>query len=155
MLSEIIRFIKALNPGADAFAGTKNTDIVNMGFAEKMTWLVYTDGGTTGKTTITVEACDDVTPSNTSAVAFRYRKSTAGVTDAVGALTAATTAGFDTTPAETNIYEIEVSASALPVGYPFVRLHMVEAADDPVNGCVIGMASGLRYGGLNAPGILS
>ena len=47
----------------------------------------------TGTSTITIEACDDVSASNVSAIPFKYQKQT-GSDDTYGALTSATTAGF-------------------------------------------------------------
>ena len=83
--------VKGLDPVADAFAGTKYTDVVDFKNHNIVEFYIYKGVGTTGTSTVTVEACDDTTPSNTTAVTFRYQAITSG--DTHGALTAATTAG--------------------------------------------------------------
>ncbi len=155
MLSENVKLIKGLAPAADRFNTSPSTDVVSLANAEKATFILYHDGGTTGKGTLTVEACDDVTPSNTTAVAFRYRRVTTGASDEIGAISTATTAGIDTVPGETTLIEIEVKADELPAGKPFVRLKCTEAVNDPVNGAVLIILSGLRYGGASQPTALA
>ena len=121
---------------ADAFAGTKYTDVVDFKNHNIVEFYIYKGVGTTGTSTVTVEACDDTTPSNTTAVTFRYQAITSG--DTHGALTAATTAGFTTTAGSSQIYKIIVENQALAsTGYGYVRLKMVEVANDPVLGGVL------------------
>ena len=128
--------VKGLDPVADAFAGTKYTDIISMKNHNLAQFVIYKGVGTTGTSTITVEACDDISASNTTAVTFRYQAITSG--DTHGALTAATTAGFTTTAGSSQLYKIVVENQALAsTGYEYVRLKMVEVADDPVLGGVL------------------
>ena len=123
-------------PVADAFAGTTYTDIVNMEEHDTVTFVIFKGAGDTGTSTITVQACDDTTPSNTSAVAFRYRLTTGGSNP--GAITTATTSGFATTAGASQLYEIEVRAEdLLSSGYSYVRLKAAEATDDAVLGGVL------------------
>ncbi len=120
---------------ADAFAGTVYSDIVKMEEFNKVVFLRFSGVGTTGTSTITVQACDNVTPDNRSAVAFHYRR--ISVADTHAAITAATTAGFATTAGSNEMYLIEVDADALAAdgnGYEYVQLKCVEVADDPVLG---------------------
>lgn len=152
MLSENLKFVAGLAPAADRWNTGPSTDIVSLESASEVTFLVYQSGGTTGCAAVTVDACDDFTPSNTTAIAFRYRK-IAGSTssDSAGAVTAATASGFVTTAAEAALYEIHVRASELPAGKPNVRLTCTESVNDPVNGSVVIILDGLRYGGLTQP----
>lgn len=138
--------ITGLAPVADAFAGTVYSDIVDAGDAQKITFLRYHGVGATGTSTITVEACDDTSGSNTSAVAFRYRRvADTSSSDVPGALTAATSAGFATTAGSNQIYIIEVDAAVLAAsGYRYVRLKNVEVVDSPVLGGILVVLSGLR-----------
>lgn len=136
--------VKGLDPVADAFSGTVYTDIINMKNFEHIQFLIYKGVGTTGTSTITVEACDDVSASNVSAVVFKYQACTTG--DTFGALTAATTAGFTTTAGSSQMYKVEVDAEALAAsGYGYVRLKAVEVANDPVLGGVIAILSEGKY----------
>lgn len=153
-LIQTCKFVKGLAPAADRWNTNPATDIVSMADYDKLVFLVHQEGGTTGKATLTVEACSDVSASATSAIAFRYSVGAAGAGaagDLHGAITAATTAGFDTTPNGDRLYLVEVKAEDLPSGYPFVRLKCTEAANDPVNGCVDIILFGARYAGSSLP----
>lgn len=125
-----------INAVADAFSGTVATDVINMKNFGRVRFLVHWGVGATGTSTITVEACDNVTPSNTSAIPFRYRSIVGAA--APSAITLATTAGFTTTAGSNQIIEVEVDREELgPSGYGYIRLKAVEVADDPRLGGVI------------------
>ena len=147
---------KGLDPVADAHAGGVASDIVNMSAWGKCTYLVYrgvATGGTAAPT-YTVEACDDTTPSNTSAVAFHYRK--VDSTDIEGEITEATATGFQATAGSSKVDIIEVSASALAAsGYKYVRLAIAETVNDPVVSAVLILLSEPRHRGGIAPTVLT
>jgi hypothetical protein len=137
--------VKGLDPAADAFAGTVASDVVNMKGHGHVSFIVYKGVGTTGTSTITVEACSDVTPTTTSAIPFTYRAYTSN--DTPGALTAATASGFATTAGSSQVYVIEVDNKALAdSGYNYVRLKAVEVVDSPVIGAILIVLSQPRYG---------
>ena len=139
-----IHFVKGIDPVADAFASTVSSDIVNMGDYAGVTFVIYKGVGTTGTSTITVEASDDVSASNTTAIPFRYKAITTDDTE--GALTIAAAAGFATTAGSSEIYVIEVDSEELgDTGYQYVRLTAVEVANDPVLGGVLILMHGNRY----------
>lgn len=128
--------VHGIAPVADAFAGTVASDVFNMENYHGCTFYVYKGVGTTGTSTITVEACDYTTPSNTTAIPFRYRVNTSS--DTWGAVQTATTAGFATTAGSNHIYEIIVDGDELgDTGYGYVRLKAVEVVNDPVLGGVL------------------
>ena len=142
---ENLHFVSGLAPVADALAGTKYSDIFEVA-GQGAFWLIHKGVGTTGTSTITVEACDDVTPTNSTAVAFFYRTNTA--TDVWSDVTAATAAGFALTAGSAQMYQIWVPASELgEEGYAYARLKAVEVANDPVLAGIICGVYGLR----NAP----
>lgn len=155
MLSEYIKPLKALAPAADGLAGTKYTDVFSMKDYERITFYVYHDGGTTGKSTFTVQATPLATTSNPTAVVFKYRKMTDGVSDVLGAVTAAEATGIESTPAESTIIEIEVDARDLPEAKPFIHIKAVEGVDDPVNVCVMAFGHSARFKGQTMPSALS
>ena len=129
-------FEVGLNAVADAFAGTVNSDVVSMKNHNRVKFIAHWGVGTTGTVTFTVEACDDVTPSNTSAIPFVYRVTVGGA--APGTITAATSSGFTSTAGSNQIIEIEVPAENLNAsGYSYVRLHCVEVANDPLLGGIL------------------
>lgn len=135
-MNDYNKLVKGLDPVADAFSGTVYSDVVSMKNNNVIEFIIYKGVGTTGTSTITVEACDDTTPSNTSAVPFNYQAITSG--DTAGAYTAATTAGFTTTAGSSQLYSIKVNAEALNAsGYGYIRLKAVEVVDSPVLGGIL------------------
>jgi hypothetical protein len=145
LLIENLHLIKGLDPVADAFAGTARSGVVNRKEYGKIAFVIYKGVGATGTSTITVEGSDDNSPSNTTAVPFRYRTITS--TDVPGAVTAATTAGFATTAGSSQIYIIEVNAEDLIAsGYNYVSLKAVEVVNSPVLGGIAVICADPRYG---------
>ena len=143
LMMENLHFAKGIDPIADAFAGTVNSDVYSMRGHGRGLFVVYVGDGATGTSTLTVEACDDVTPSNTTAIGFWYREITS--TDVQGAITRAAAAGFVTTAGSSKIVLVEVDAKDLADdggGFGFVRLHAVESVNSPVLGGVMFIAGG-------------
>lgn len=128
--------VKGLDAVADAFAGTVYSDVVSMKNNNHCQFIIHKAVGATGTSTVTVEACDDFVPTTTEAITFRYQTIISG--DTAGAETKATVAGFTTTAGSSQLYKIEVDAEALAsLGYPSVRLKMVEVVNSPVLGGII------------------
>lgn len=135
--------VPVLYPVADGFAGTINTDIVEC-LGEGIVFEITKGVGLTGTSTITIDACDDITPTNTTAVAFMYRIST--TPDTWGAWTQALAAGFATTAGSNQMYQCYVDASELAAeGYGYARLTGVEVVDNPVLGGVTAYVVNTRY----------
>ena len=135
--------IPVLYPVADAFAGTVNTDVIEVQ-GEGVLFEITKGVGTTGTSTITVLSCDDTTPSNTTAVAFIYRIST--TPDTWGNWTAATTTGFTTTAGSNQMYQIYVDAQALAANNrAYAQLRAVEVVDAAVLGGVNAYIENTRY----------
>lgn len=136
LLMEELHFVKGLDPVADAFAATVNSDVVNMKNLHRVVFVVYAGVGATGTSTFTVEACDDVTPANTTAIPYTSREITTGDTE--GAITARAAAGHIPTAGSSKILLFEVREDALAAsGYGYVRLHAVESVDSPVLGSIL------------------
>lgn len=143
-----VHFVKGIDPIADAFDGTKYSDVVNMKGYSKCVFVVHIGVATggTATTVLTVLAGDDNAnpPSNSTAIPFRYKKVDA--TDVEGALTVATTSGFTTTAGSSHLYVIEVDAEEMgDTGYNYLCLKSVEAVNDPVVASVLIMLHGGRY----------
>lgn len=136
---QTMKFVKGLAPAADRWNTNPATDRVNMAEWDKAVFIVHQQGGTTGKATLTLRAHVANSGGTPEALAFSYRKGADGAGaggDAIGALTQATTAGFDTTPAEDALYFIEIRADQLPDGKKYIDLLCTEAVNDPINGVV-------------------
>lgn len=142
-VNQEIHWVKGIDPVADGFSGTVTTDVFEA-WGHEVVFIIYKGVGATGTSTVTVLACDDTTPTNTSAVAFRYRACTTG--DTWGAWTAAATTGFTTTAGSSQLYEIRVDPADLgATGYGYVQLQAVESVDNPVLGGILCGVAGLRY----------
>lgn len=127
---EKLHVVPLLYAAADSLADTVTTDIVNVK-GEGCLFVLTKAVGTTGTSTITVDACDTIGPVNTTAVAFVYRIST--TPDVWGAWTQATVTGFTTTAGSNQVYQMYIDASELAAeGYGYARLTLDEVADDPV-----------------------
>lgn len=137
------KLVNALSPVADAYAADPGGDVVSMENWNRFVAIIHEGVGTTGTVTVTVEACDDFTPSNVTAIAFRYKAVTSGDTE--GAYTTAAAAGFGTTAGSAHMYMIEIVSSELPAGKPNVRLKLDELVDDPVLAGVTYILSEPRY----------
>lgn len=149
---EKLKFAKGIDPVANGFAGTVRSDVYNLAQHGRILFVVYCGVGTTGTSTITVNACDDITPSNRTAIPFWYREILA--TDVDGAITLATTAGFTTTAGSSRIALVEADARLVGGasvngvnGCHFVELTMIESAASAVLGGVMAIFGGfpLRY----------
>lgn len=136
MNAETLHFVKGLDPVADAFSGTVYSDIVDFSQHQEMLFVVYKAAGATGTSALTVQACDDISASNSTAIPFWYRAITSG--DTHGTFTAATTTGFTTTAGASQLYVIGVTQEQMIAsGYKYLRLKAVEDANDPVLGGIL------------------
>lgn len=143
-LLDKLHWVSGVVPVADAFTGTVSTDIFEV-LGQGALFIRHDGAGATGTSTVTVEACDDITPSNSAAVAFMYRVCTTG--DTWGNWTQATSTGFATTAGANQMYQIYVDAAVLAEqGYGYVRAKFTELVDNPVTGGVLCAVVGLRYG---------
>lgn len=143
---------QALVPVADAYAGGVSTDIYAMRNFHAIAFVIQ-QGAIEGSNSnlVTLVSCDDTTPSNTSAVGFRYRVFT-NSTDTWAAEGTATSSGynFNSNNAVSNGIHIvyatcdEVRAGA---GYNFVRLTIAETADKTVTAGIVFYGLEGRYHG--------
>lgn len=157
MLSERIKFVKALAPAADRFDTNPTSAYINTKGCKRLTFLVIykTAGTNTGKATVTVKAASDSSGTGAATQPYTYRRNTTGASDVLAAPAAAAAAGVDTTVNEDAFMEIEVDVDSLPDGKPWVAIQLTEAVNDPVSGCVIAILDGNRFKGLTDMSALS
>lgn len=94
---------------------------------------------------ITIEECDDLTPTNDTAIAFDYYAETTAAGDTLGSRTSATTSGIDVSANDNITYVIEIDAAELTDGYP----NLILKWSDPggaTYGSAVAILSGARYG---------
>lgn len=153
LLMEDLQFVKVLDPVADAFDSTPVTEVINMKNAHRVLFVVHVGVGATGSSTFTVEACDDVVPTNTSAIPFYYREILSGDTE--GAITLKATTGVVDTVGSSKLILVEVREDALAAsGYGFVRLKAVESVNSPVLGGIIAILESKIPGALKPTAIV-
>ena len=134
-------------PIADVEEGNIGTvqpaDVVNCQ-GGGVSFIYITGANATGNSTLTILACDNVTPSNTTAVPFVYR--TCVATDIWSDWTAATAAGFNTGTVANSMYHLYVDGAELAEeGYGYVRCTSVEVTDAAVTGGIIAIVHNMRY----------
>jgi len=116
-----------------SITGATSTDVVGLKKYHAAKFLVPC-GTLAVNLTVTAGKCDDTTPSNSTAIAFRYRVSSAVGTDTMGAWAAAEDTGVVLTASTDNgkMLEILVESSELtPVSTserPYVRLTLTPAS---------------------------
>ncbi|MDP9192292.1 MAG: hypothetical protein M3P06_11395 [Acidobacteriota bacterium] len=145
MMQEL-RFAKGIDPVADAFEGTVTSDVYSLRGYKRILFVVYVGVGTTGTSTLTVEACDNVTPSTATAIPF-WSRTVAASTDVEGAITRRAAAGFATTAGSSKIVLCEADAAdCAALGFEFIRLKAVQVVDSAVLGGVMAILGGqIRY----------
>lgn len=132
ILTQYADIINVLVPASRAL--NTDTSVINLEGYAGCSFLVQKGAGAVGTATLTVNACDDVTPTNEAAIAFQYRRMVAATNaNAWGALSAATTAGFVTTAAANDMYEIIVDPCVVgaatvnsTTGHSFCQLNIVQ-----------------------------
>lgn len=127
----------------DIFNGDPATDVLSMENYEEIVFIIVKNAGATGTATITVESCDDTTPTTTTAVAFRYQVTTSGNT--IGATTKAAAAGFATTAGANQCYVISIKSDELSGSDKYVRLKATEVVDNPCDGAILAIGMYPRY----------
>lgn len=135
---ETSHFEMGLAPVADfAAADPVYSDVISLKNHAAARFVVVWGVGTTGTIKFTVEACDDTSASNVSAIDFWYRNTTAAGTPGTATYTAAAT-GFTNTAGSNQLVEIEINAEQLSAsGYGYVRLKMDEVTNDPILGGIL------------------
>jgi len=142
--TEHVHIIGGLAPDADRFDGTVRTDVFEVQGEGAWFLVWYGTNASSGASVMTIEACDDTTPSNTAAVAFMYRIST--TFDTWGAWTLATTTGITVGASADSMWEVFVPASEFASeGYAYCRAAFVESVNQVADGVVLAGVVNPRY----------
>ena len=144
-MKQINHIVNALPPVADAFSGTVYSDIINMKNYNHIQFIIQRGAASgAGTATITVEACDDVSASNVSAVPFVHQDCVSG--DTFGAITKVAATGFLAASGANGIFKIDVDTEALLAsGYSYIRLKSVEGVDFTYVGGIIAVLTEARF----------
>ena len=140
--------------GADAFAGSKTSDVVNLSLYGGMYGLIY-NVSTTGTMTITVEASSTAAAGAVTAIPFYISRTltSTNVTTAA-AYTAAT--GYTTEAGENATYIISVDTAAVQAaGYKFARIVTTEVVDAASTGYCVLLLPNPRYASGTLPAAIA
>ena len=107
-------------------------------------------GVTGAASTVTLEECDDFTPSNNTAIGFDYYAETTAGGDTLGTKLTATSAGFATSTNDGVFYVIEISAAELSAGYPNLRVVFSDPSASTLASVMV-VLSGARYQSASTP----
>src|SRR3990167_6285295 len=148
--------LQCFAPAADRFAGGISSDVFSLQNYRLATFFVLTGAIEDANISniVTVDACDDTTPTTTVAMAFSRRVHQWSTTDAAwGALASVAAAGYNfaTANAVANaVWMIEVTADeveAAAAGYEYVRLTIAETANKTITAGAFVILSEPRYPG--------
>lgn len=112
--------------------------------------IILSLGVTGAATTVTVEECDDFTPTNSTAIAFAYYAEVTAGGDVLEARAAATVAGVACSTNDGVFYVIEIDASQLTDGYPCLRVKLSDPSAATLASVQV-VLSGSRYAVENSP----
>jgi len=146
-----INIYNALVPASRAL--NTDSDVIDLANYQECSFFIVKGAGAVGTGTITVEACDDATPNNVTAIEFQYRRMVAATgPDAWGALATATAAGFATTAAANDMYEIVVDPAKVAaasvngaIGNRYVQLGIAQVDATVVLVGVVAVLGKPRY----------
>jgi hypothetical protein len=142
-----VHYVNAKPPVADAFddsGGAVVSDVINVSGCNGVEFLLYRGVGATGTALITILSCDDVTPTNSTAVAFWYKQVTSDPGDT--AWTLATTAGFTTAAGSNAMFRCWVPADLIGQhGRNYAQLSLTEPTDSPVLGGILAILHGPKF----------
>lgn len=114
--------------------------------------IIVTAGSTNADAgNITIEECDDFTPTNDTAIDFYYYEETTAGGDTLSERKKAEAAtGIDVSGNDNITYVIEIDASQLSEGYPNLVLKWSDPGGATL-GSAVAILSGARYQGADTP----
>jgi len=143
-LLDNLHFIGGLAPDADRFGSDDATDIFELQGDGAAFLVWYGTNASSGASTLQVEACDGVSATNSTAVAFYYKSST--TFDTWGNWAAATTSGITVGGSADSAWWIYVPAAELASeGYGYVRVNTTESTNQEADGVVAAFVVNPRY----------
>ena len=148
VLSELGKVVAGVAP-VDIGGVAKTSDYWSMENYSHVSIIVYM-GAVTNSATIILYESDDADGTHKTAIAFNYYQVTAGVT---GARTANLATGLVTGTTAGSLWVIEVDASELSEGYPFMTMVTSTAAANILT--IIPVLSGARYAQAVPPNALA
>lgn len=139
LFTERVHIAKGLAPSADIYNGNPSTDVVNMKQFKRAAFVLHqaTGGTNTGTAVVTLSCSAAADGSTATALAFKHRKLTTGVSDTLSDITNVASTGYTTTANETTVHVFEIEAADLTPDKPYLFATLTESVNDPVLGSVL------------------
>ena len=145
VIAEMMHVVNILPP-QDVAAGV-SSDVFSMKNYSHATIIVQAGSTNADAGNVTIEECDNFTPSNDTAIDFSYYAETTAAGDTLGARTAAAAAsGIDVSANDNITYVIEIDAAQLSDGFPNLILKW-SACGGATIASAVAILSGARYSG--------
>jgi len=128
-------------PPQDVAAGV-SSDVFSMKGYSHATIIVQCGATNADAGNVTIEECDDFTPTNDTAITFNYYAETTAAGDTLGAKASA--AAIDVSANDNIMYVIEIDAQQLTDGYPNLILKW-SVCGGATYGSAVAILSGARY----------
>ena len=149
VLAEQAHIINILPP--QDVSGGVSSGVFSMRNASHVTIIVTAGSTNTDAGNVTIEECDDFTPSNDTAIDFSYYAETTAGGDTLGSRTLAEAAtGIDVSENDNITYVIEIDAEQLTEGYPNLILKW-SACGGATLGSAVAILTGYAYQGKDQP----
>ena len=130
-----------------SISGAVTSEVFSMKDASHVSIIVTCGATNADAGFVTIEECDDFTPTNDTAIDFSYYAETTAAGDTLGSRTAAVAAtGIDVSANDSITYVIEIDAEQLTEGYPNLILKW-SAPGGATLVSAVAILSGLAYAG--------
>ncbi len=144
-IAEELHVVNILPP--QSIAGAVTSDVFSLKNYQHATIIVQCGATNADAGFITIEECDDFTPTTDTAIAFSYYKEETAAGDTLSAKQAAVAAtGIDVSANDNLTYVIEIDAAQLTEGYPGLYLKW-SAPGGATLVSAVAILSGPRYAG--------
>lgn len=115
VIAEECHVINILPP--QSISGAATSDVFSVKDCSHVTIIVQAGSTNADAGNITIEECDDFTPTNDTAIAFAYYAEETAAGDTLGSRAAATVTGIDVSGNDNLTYIIEIDVEELTEGY--------------------------------------
>lgn len=141
--------VNALPP--QSITGAVTSDVWSMKNYSRCSIIVTCGATNADAGFVTIEECDDFTPTNDTAIDFSYYAETTAAGDTLGARTAALAAtGIDVSANDNITYVIDIDAAELSDGYPNLILKWSAPGGATLVSAVV-VLSGAKYAETESP----
>lgn len=125
-------------------SGAVSSDVFSLEGYAHATIIIQCGSTNADAGNITLEECDNFTPTTHTEIVFNYFAEETAGGDKLGAKTTATVAGIDVSANDNTTYVIEIDGSQLTDGYPNLRISW-SACGGATYGSAVAILSGSRY----------